>query len=70
MSQKGFISDADAALADLIWKAIENESAAKDIISSKELISFSPPKAKSYSARNPKTVGFSIQHSISNIAKG
>ena len=45
MSQKAFISDADKALANLIWNGIENESAAKNIISSQEQISFSSPKA-------------------------
>ncbi len=45
MCQKTFISDADSALASLIWKGIENESAAKSIISSQEHISFSSPKA-------------------------
>jgi hypothetical protein len=45
MSQNAFISDANSALANLIWKGIENESAAKNIISSKEQISFSFPKA-------------------------
>ena len=45
MSQKAFISDADAALANLIWNGIENEPATKNIISSQEQISFCSPKA-------------------------
>ena len=45
MGQKAFISDADTALVNLIWNGIENESAAKNIISSQEQISFSSPKA-------------------------
>jgi len=45
MEQKIFISDADTALANLIWNGIENEIAAKNIISSKKQISFCSPKA-------------------------
>ncbi len=45
MSQKAFISDVDAALANLIWNGIENESSVKNIISNREQISFSSPKA-------------------------
>jgi hypothetical protein len=45
MSQKAFISDADTALANLIWNSIENESAAKKISSSQKQISFCSPKA-------------------------
>ena len=45
MGQKAFISDIDKALANLIWNGIENESAAKNTISSQEQISFSSPKA-------------------------
>ena len=45
MSQKAFISNADMALANLIWNGIENESTVKNIISSQEQISFSSPKA-------------------------
>ncbi|MGD0996466.1 MAG: DUF4255 domain-containing protein [Candidatus Bathyarchaeia archaeon] len=45
MSQKAFISDIDMALANLIWNGIENESSVKNIISSREQISFSSPKA-------------------------
>ncbi|MGA2683116.1 MAG: DUF4255 domain-containing protein [Candidatus Bathyarchaeia archaeon] len=45
MCQKAFISDADSALANLVWRGIENESGAKSIISSQEQISFSSPKA-------------------------
>jgi len=45
MSQKAFISDADAALASLVWNGIQNDSSAKNIISSQEQISFSSPKA-------------------------
>lgn len=44
MGQKGFISDADKALANLIWNSLQNESAAEKIISSQEQISFSSPK--------------------------
>ncbi len=44
MSQKAFISEADTALANLIWNGIKDETAAKNIISSQEQISFSPPK--------------------------
>jgi hypothetical protein len=47
MSQKAFISDADATLANLIWNAIKNASAAKNIILSEEQISFSSPKGPS-----------------------
>ncbi|MGO8805260.1 MAG: DUF4255 domain-containing protein [Candidatus Bathyarchaeia archaeon] len=43
MGQKAFISDADKALANLIWSGIENESAAKNIISSQKQISFCSP---------------------------
>jgi len=45
MTPKPFISDADATLANLIWSGIENESAAKTIISSREQILFCSPKA-------------------------
>jgi hypothetical protein len=45
MSQKAFISNADKALANLIWNGIENESTVKNIISNQEQISFSSPKA-------------------------
>ena len=45
MVQKAFISNADAALTDLIWKGLENEAIAKNITSSREQISFSSPKA-------------------------
>ena len=45
MSQKAFISDVNAALANLIWNGIENESSVKNIISNREQISFSSPKA-------------------------
>lgn len=45
MVQKAFISDADTALKDLIWSVIENEAAAKNVISSKDQILFSSPKA-------------------------
>jgi len=45
MSQKAFISDVNMALANLIWNGIENEPAAKNIISSREQISFCSPKA-------------------------
>ncbi len=44
MSQKAFISDADAALSNLIWNGIKDEPVAKNIISSQEQISFSSPK--------------------------
>jgi len=44
MSQNSFISDADAALASLIWQCIENEPSARNLVSSKEQISFSSPK--------------------------
>jgi hypothetical protein len=44
MCQKANISDADSALANLIWKGIENEPVAKNIISNQEQISFSSPK--------------------------
>jgi hypothetical protein len=44
MGQNSFISDADAALASLIWNGIENEPSARNLISSKEQISFSSPK--------------------------
>jgi hypothetical protein len=45
MGQNSFISEADAALADLIWSGIKNEPTARSLISSKEQISFSLPKA-------------------------
>ena len=45
MVQKAFISNADAALTDLIWKGLENEAVTKKIMSSREQISFSSPKA-------------------------
>jgi hypothetical protein len=45
MSQKAFISDVNKALANLIWNGIENDPAAKNIISSREQISFCSPKA-------------------------
>jgi hypothetical protein len=45
MSQNSFISDADAALASLIWACIESEPTARNLISSKEQIWFSSPKA-------------------------
>ena len=45
MGQNSFISDADSALANLIWSCIENEPAARNLISSKEQIWFSSPKA-------------------------
>ena len=47
MGQKTFISDADMALASLIWNGIKNGSAAKNIVSSQEQISFSSPKSTS-----------------------
>jgi len=45
MGQNSFISDADAAIASLIWRGIENEPSARKLISSKEQIWFSSPKA-------------------------
>ena len=45
MDQKISISAVDAALADSIWNSIESDPAAKSIISSKEQISISSPKA-------------------------
>ena len=45
MDQNSFISDADAALANLIWGCIEHEPSARSLISSKEQIWFSSPKA-------------------------
>jgi hypothetical protein len=45
MGQKSFISDADTALASLIWNGIKNESQTKSMISSQDQISFSSPKA-------------------------
>jgi len=44
MDQNSFISDADTALANLIWNAIKNEAKTKNVISSQEQISFSSPK--------------------------
>jgi hypothetical protein len=44
MGQNSFISDADAALASLIWNGIKNEPSARNLISSKEQIWFSSPK--------------------------
>jgi hypothetical protein len=44
MSQNSFVSDADAALANLIWKIIEDDSTAKKAITSRDEISFSSPK--------------------------
>ena len=43
MPQKEVISSADKALADFIWKAIENEPAAKNLVSTPEQIVFSAP---------------------------
>jgi hypothetical protein len=51
MDQKTFISDADKALATLIWACLENDSEAKNIISSKENIAFSSPKAATNGTR-------------------
>ncbi len=45
MVQKGFITDTDKALANLIWNNIETESTAKNMISSEDQISFSSPKS-------------------------
>jgi len=45
MGQSSFISDADAALASLIWNGIENEPSLRNLISSKEQLWFSSPKA-------------------------
>ena len=45
MSQKASISDVDTALANLILNGVKNESGAEKILSSKERISFSLPKA-------------------------
>jgi hypothetical protein len=45
MGQNSFISTADAALGSLIWNGIEKEPSARNLISSKEQISFSSPKA-------------------------
>lgn len=46
MGQKASISDADLALANLIWNSIKDgAAAAKNIISSQEQISFTSPKA-------------------------
>jgi hypothetical protein len=47
MGQKGFVSNADAALSNLIWDSLQKESAAEKIISSQEQISFSTPKPAS-----------------------
>jgi hypothetical protein len=44
MGQKGFISYADEALANIILNSLQNVSAAEKIISSQEQISFSSPK--------------------------
>ena len=44
MGQKGFISDVDKALENIIWNSLQNESTAEKIISSQEQISFSSPK--------------------------
>ena len=45
MVQKGFITDIDKALANLIWNDIKTESTAKNALSSQDQISFSSPKA-------------------------
>jgi hypothetical protein len=44
MTQKAFISDADAALASLVWSCVENDSALKKAIASREQIAFSTPR--------------------------
>jgi hypothetical protein len=44
MFQEAIISDVDSALANLVWKHLEKESAIENIISSQEQISFSSPK--------------------------
>ena len=44
MVQKGFITNADMALANFIWNSLKTESTAKNIISSQDQISFSSPK--------------------------
>jgi hypothetical protein len=44
MSQNGFISDSDRALADFIWNCIENEPSLKKLVSSRDQISFSSPR--------------------------
>lgn len=44
MDQKGFIYAADTALTDSIWGCIKYDSAAIQIVSSQDLISFSSPK--------------------------
>jgi Pvc16 N-terminal domain len=46
MVQKGFITDADNALANLIWNGIKTESTSKNIISNQDQISFSSPTSK------------------------
>jgi Pvc16 N-terminal domain len=45
MVQKGFITDADNALANFVWNNIKTESTVKNIISSQDQISFSYPKS-------------------------
>jgi len=57
MAQKGFISQIDNAIANLVWGYIENDSQAKAIISSREQISFSSPKSSS-TRRNKKLFFF------------
>ena len=45
MVRNVFISTADKALADFIWKTVENEPATKNVLSSREQIVFSSPKS-------------------------
>ena len=44
MDHNSFITNVDAALADLIWTNIKNDSSLATIVSSQEQISFSSPK--------------------------
>jgi len=45
MSQKDFITDADTALANLVWDALQKVSVAKNIAISQEQVLFSSPKS-------------------------
>ena len=67
MSQKAFISEADAALANVIWNGIKEEFEAKNIVSSQEQISFSSPKAAgTHGTRKLSIFLYNITHETSS----
>lgn len=60
MQQNSFVSDADAALADIIWKTIQDDSTAKKAVATRDDISFSSPKAAGAQKRKLSIFLYSI----------